>query len=114
MCMILQIISNHLLFKTLLNMSDRSTCYANSTISGIYSKHIAASRIRALPFFRLELRLVFRTRKKERTSLCSINNQGREVEKKLFSFFFRYNRKGRKADLGFLSGRPNSFASRVP
>lgn len=39
---------------------------------------------------------------------------GKGSREETFFLFFRYNRKGRKADLGFLSGRPNSFASRVP
>lgn len=114
MCMILQIISNHLLSKTLLNISDRSTCYASSTISGIYSQHIAASRIRGLPFFRLELRLVFRTRKKGEDSAVFNKQPGKGSREKTFFLFFHYNRKGRKVDPGFLSGQPNSFASRAP
>ena len=88
MCMILQIISNHLLSKTLLNISDRSTCYANSPISGIYSQHNPASRIRGLPVFSLRVASSFRTRKK-REDFAMFNKQPRKGsrEESFFLFF---------------------------
>lgn len=68
----------------------------------------------AYPFFLLELRLVFRTRKK-REDFAMFNKQPRKGSREeSFFLFFRYNRKDRKDDPGLLSGQPNSFASRAP
>ena len=87
MCMILQIIANHLLSKTLLNISDRSTCYASSTISGKYSQHIAASRIRGLPVFSLRVSSSFQNKKREDSAVFN-KQPGKGSREKTFFLFF--------------------------